>query len=157
MMGSSIAGFCQNGAMRRIQRSLADAREELVRIHDEFTRIQKRIEAVRDSVANSLVSIFGEQRPAFSGLQEEELIERIAGSLTARLGTLAKPHPQQEERRYIRENQAAAFLGVSVWTLRSWRSKMSRLAPPFTRIGTMVMYSVKELEQYMEARTVEPR
>jgi hypothetical protein len=42
--------------MRRPPRSLADAREELVQIEQEFVRLQKRIETVRDSVADSLVS-----------------------------------------------------------------------------------------------------
>jgi hypothetical protein len=57
---------------------LADAREELVQIEKEFTRLQKRIEAVGDCVTDSLVRLFGEERPAFAGLKEEELIERIA-------------------------------------------------------------------------------
>ena len=60
--------------MRRTPRSLADAREELVQIQEEFTQLQKRIEAVRDSVADSVVRLFGEERPAFTGLDEEALI-----------------------------------------------------------------------------------
>jgi predicted HD phosphohydrolase len=55
-------------------------------------------------------------------LQEEELIERIAGMVADRLGS--SPNPQAHgEKRYIREKEAAAFLGVSVATLRSWRSR----------------------------------
>jgi hypothetical protein len=54
------------------------AREELAQIQREFARLQKRIETVRDSVADSLVRLFGEQPPAFTGLKDEELIERIA-------------------------------------------------------------------------------
>jgi hypothetical protein len=84
---------------------LADAREELVQIREEFTGLQKRIEAVRDCVTDSLVRFFGEQRPAFTGLKEEELIERIASRVVARLGT-----PPQSQA------QAEAFLGVSVFT-----------------------------------------
>jgi hypothetical protein len=57
---------------------LTDAREELVQIQEEFTRLQKRIEVVQESVANALVRLFGEQRPAFAGLAEQELIETIA-------------------------------------------------------------------------------
>jgi hypothetical protein len=72
--------------MRRTPRSLTDAREELVQIQEAFTRLQKRIEAVRDCVTDSLARFFGEQRPAFTGLQEEELIERIAGRVVSRLG-----------------------------------------------------------------------
>jgi hypothetical protein len=72
--------------MRRTPRNLTDAREELVQIQEEFTRIQKGIEAVRDFVVDSLVRFFGEQRPAFTKLNEEELIERIAERVVARLG-----------------------------------------------------------------------
>jgi hypothetical protein len=58
--------------MRRPPRSLADAREELVQIEQEFVRLQKRIETVRDSVADSLVS-FGRtlsRRPILTRHQE---------------------------------------------------------------------------------------
>lgn len=48
------ASFREDESMRRTPRSLADAREELVQIQEEFTRLQKRIEAVRDSVAEYL-------------------------------------------------------------------------------------------------------
>ena len=51
-------------------------------IEQEFARIQKRIGAVRDCVTDSLTRIFGEERPAFSALAEEELIEKIAGRVT---------------------------------------------------------------------------
>jgi hypothetical protein len=72
--------------MRRTPRHLADAREELVQIQDEFTRLQKRIDAVRQCVTDSLTRIFGDERPTFAALSEEELIERIDGRAVARLG-----------------------------------------------------------------------
>jgi predicted DNA-binding transcriptional regulator AlpA len=140
--------------MRTTPRRLADAREELVQIQEEFTHVQKRIEVVRDSVADSLTRIFGEERPAITALAEEELIERIAGSVVARLGTSPKPQAQGQ-KRYVREREAAAFLGVSVFTLQSWRSRVTGGGPPVTKVGGMVMYSMKELEEYMEQRTVE--
>ena len=140
--------------MRRTPRSLADAREELVQIKQEFTRLQKRIEAVRDTVADSLVRLFGEERPAFAGLHEEVLIERIATRVVARLGTPPKPQAKSEQR-YVREKEAAAFLGVSVSTLQGWRSRATGSGPPVTKVGGMVMYSMGELEEYMEQRTVE--
>jgi hypothetical protein len=143
--------------MGKTLRSLADARGELVQIQEEFTRLQKRIEAVRDCVTGSLVRFFGEQRPAFTGLQEEELIERIAGSVVARLGTIAPNPKTQGEPKYLREHAAAKLLGVSASTLRSWRGKRRTVGPPVTRVGKMVLYSVKELEQFMEERTVAKR
>ena len=51
-----------------------------------FTRLQKRIEALRESVTDSLTHIFGDERPAITALAEEELIERIDGRAVARLG-----------------------------------------------------------------------
>ena|ERR1019366_2999247 len=140
--------------MRRTPRSLANAREELVQIQGEFTQLQKRIEAVRDCVTDSLVRFFGEQRPAFTGLKEEELSEKIARSVVAQLGTAPKPQAQGE-RRYVRDVEAAKYLGVSAATLRSWRAKRSPSGLAVTRIDRMVMYSMKGLEQFMELRTVE--
>ena len=142
--------------MRIQPRSLTDAREELVQIESELTQLQKRIEAVRDTVADSLLRLFGEERPAFTGLKEEELIDRIAGRVVARLGTSPAVQPQGD-KRYVRDNEAAAFLGVSVGTLRSWRSRGNPAGPPVTRVSGMVLYSLKELERYMEERTLQWR
>jgi hypothetical protein len=100
--------------------------------------------------------LFGEERPAFIGLREEELIERIAGSVVARIANSPKAQAYGE-KRYVREKEAAAFLGVSVFTLRSWRSRGEPSSPPVTRVAGMVMYSVKELERFMEQRTIDRR
>jgi hypothetical protein len=125
--------------MKRTPRTLTDVREELVQIEQEFTHLQKRIETVRDSVADSLVRLFGEERPAFAGLQEEAFMERVAERVIARLN--ARPNAQvQGGSRYVREKEAAAFLGVSVFTLQSWRSRGETSSPPFTKVGGMVMY-----------------
>ena len=107
--------------MRRTLRDLADARKELFEIQQEFGHLQKRIDAVRDCVTGSLTRIFGEERPAITALAEEELIEKLAGRVVARLGSLPAAKKQVGDR-YVREKEAAAFLGVSVSALRSWRS-----------------------------------
>jgi hypothetical protein len=49
------------------------------------------------------------------------------------------------------------ILDLSVFTLQGWRSKGETSSAPFTKVGIMVMYSVKELERFMEERTVEGR
>ena len=72
--------------MRRTLRDLADARKELLEIQQEFGRLQKRIDAIRDCVTDSLTRIFGEERPALAGLQEEAFMERVAERVVARLG-----------------------------------------------------------------------
>jgi hypothetical protein len=142
--------------MRRTLRDLADARKELIEIQQEFVRLQKSIDAVRDCVTDSLTRFFCSERPAITALAEEELIEKLAGRVVARLP--APPKPQaQGENRYVREKEAAAFLGVSVSALRSWRGKRRHSGPPVTRMGKMVVYSVKELAGFAEERTVEGR
>ncbi len=142
--------------MRRTLRDLADARKELLDIQQEFVRLQKRIDAVRDCVTDSLTRIFGDERPAITALAEEELIEKLAGRVAARLGTSTQSNAQGE-KRYVRDIEAATFLGVRVGKLRSWRSKREPCGPSVTRISRMVMYSVKELQRYMEERTVQGR
>jgi len=142
--------------MRRASRSLVDVREELAQIQTEFILIQPCLDAARESVTDVLTRIFGEQRPAFSGMAEDEIIERIGGRVVARLTTAPKPQ-SQPDKRYVRDVEAAMYLGVSPATLRSWRSRREPSSPPVTRMGKRVMYSVKGLEQYMEERTVEGR
>ena len=142
--------------MRRTLRDLADARKELLEIQQEFGRLQKRIDMVQDCVTDSLKRIFGEERPAMAALAEEELIEKLAGRVAARIGAVPAAK-KQNGNRYVRDVEAAAFLGVRVGTLRSWRSRGEPCGPPVTHMGRMVMYSVKGLEQYMEERTVEGR
>ena len=60
---------------------------------------------MRDCVTDSLTRIFGDERPAFTGSVEEELIERIAGSVVVRLGITPQSQPQGE-KRYVREKEA---------------------------------------------------
>jgi hypothetical protein len=103
-------------------------------------------------VTDSLVRFFGEQCPAHTGLKEEELIDRIAGSVVARLGSVPKSQAKGEQR-YVRKKEVAAFLGVSLSALRSWRSKRSSSGPSVTRIDRMVLYLMKGLERFMEQRT----
>ena len=142
--------------MRRTLRDLADARKELLEIQQEFARLEKRIDAVRECVTDSLTRIFGEERPAIAALAEEELIEKLAGRVAARLGTLPAAK-KQIGNRYVREKEAAAFLGGSVSTLQGWRSRVTGGGPPVTKVGYMVMYSMKELKDYMEMRTIARR
>jgi hypothetical protein len=110
--------------MRRTLRDLADARKELLEIQQEFVRLQKRIDAVRDWITDSLTRIFGDERPAVAALAEEELIEKLAGRVAARLGALPAAK-KQIDNRYVCERETAAFLGVSVSTLQGWRSRVT--------------------------------
>jgi hypothetical protein len=107
-----ICSLPEEKFMRRTLRDLADARKELLEIQQEFGRLEKRIDAVRDCVTDSLTRIFGEDRPAITALAEEELIENPADRVAARFGTLPAAK-KQNGNRFVREKEAAAFLGIS--------------------------------------------
>ena len=139
--------------MQRASRSLTDVRGELAQIQAEFTRLQKRIETARDTLADTLTRIFGEQYQTLSGIAEKELIDRIVGEVTARVRVISKPE-ESANNRYLREREAAKLLGVSQHTLRAWRSRGSPTGLPYTRFGRVLLYSTKELERFMEERTV---
>ena len=98
-----------------------------------------RIEVVRDSVADPPCRLFVEQRPAYTGLDEEELIEKIANCAVARLPTPPKPQPQGE-KRYVRKKEAAASLGVSVRTLRGLEGQRVPSATSENTHGTIQVY-----------------
>ena len=88
--------------------------------------------------------MFGEQRPAFTGLKDEEVIERIAAKWP--LGSAV--HLSFRHRgETVRPRKGSS--GIT-WRERLYVTTLeeqgSHSAPPFTRIGTMVMYSVRELE-----------
>ena len=67
---------------------MTNVHKELVQIQKELIWFQKRAEAMKEPLTDSLVSIFGEQRPAFFKLAEEEIIGTIAGSVVSGLSTL---------------------------------------------------------------------
>ena len=119
--------------MRNRLRDLVDVRRELLEIERGFAQLQQRIDSVRECVTASVTCIFGEESPALGILAEEDFIEKVAGRIAARLGTQPAV-PKHIGNRYVREKEAAAFLGVSVQTLRAWRvaadAHVQRPSPP---------------------------
>ena len=89
-----------------------------------------------------------------AALAEEELIEKLAGRVTARLGGMQATKKQMDSRS-VREKAAARSLGMSVFNLQTRRSKGT--GPSFTKVGSLMLCLVEELEKYMEQRTVEGR
>ena len=67
--------------MRRTLRDLADARKELIEIQQEFVRLQKSIDAVRDCVTDSLTRFFCSERPAITALAEENSSRSLLAEL----------------------------------------------------------------------------
>lgn len=54
----------------------------------------------------------------------------------------------------IRENEAAAYIGVTPATLQKWR--VYRMHLPFVRSGGRIVYRVTDLDAFLAARTVQP-
>jgi Helix-turn-helix domain len=112
------------------------------------------VNSVRESLGRTITELFGTDRLAFAALQETLLAARIAEAVVSRL-----PVPLQvpAARQYVREREAADYMGVKVATLRAWRLLRSKNGPPFTRVGRMVMYPMAALEEHMRAGLVPHR
>lgn len=91
----------------------------------------------------------------FPALQEAALATRIAEAVISRLPVLS--HGPTARKQYVREREAADYMGIKVSTLRAWRLLRSKNGPPFTRVGRMVMYPMVELETHMRAGLVPRR
>jgi hypothetical protein len=139
-------------AFRNIER----AKEEIAQLHVEIGRLENRVDTLRESLRKTITDLFGTERPAFPALQEAALASRVAEAVLSRLSSIPK-QGVAHRKEYVRDQEAAAYMGVSVATLRRWRSLRSKSGPPFTRVGHMVMYSMTELENHMRAGLVPSR
>lgn len=119
-------------------------------------RLENRIEHVRDLLHKAISDLFGAELPAFPALQEDALIRRIAEALMTHLQAEPKTAPAAR-KPYVREKEAAEYMGVSVAALRSWRLKRSKNGPPFTHVGRLVVYPMTDLENHMRAGLVQRR
>ena len=52
------------------------------------------------------------------------------------------------------ERQAAKILGIAVQSLRNRRCR--RVGPPYHKIGSRVVYSLKDLEEFLKQRRIDP-
>jgi hypothetical protein len=50
-------------------------------------------------------------------------------------------------KRYLTDEEASHYLGLSVHTLRQWRSK--NIGPDYLRVGARIVYDVKALDTWM--------
>ena len=139
-------------AFRNIER----AKEEIAQLHGQLAQLEKRVNSVRESIGKAIADLFGTDRPAFPALQEAALASRVAEAVLSRMSSIPK-RAGSSLKEYVRDQEAAAYMGVSVATLRRWRSLRSKNGPPFTRVGRMVMYSMTELESHMRGGSVPSR
>jgi predicted DNA-binding transcriptional regulator AlpA len=137
-----------NVAFRQIER----AEEELAQIRAELSQLEKHIDRLRESVHKSLAELFGSDHETLPRLEEAALAARIAQLVLSRISVGSSN--AIAGKRYIREREAADYIGVKVSTLRAWRALRSNNGPPFAHVGRMVLYPVKALEEYMQERMV---
>jgi hypothetical protein len=136
-------------------RNLERAKEELAKLHGELLQLEQRVNSVRESLGKAITELFGTDRQAFPAFQEAALAARIAEAVVSRLpGSSQVP---TDRKQYVREREAADYMGVKVSTLRAWRMLRSPSGPPFTRVGRMVMYQMAALEDHMKAGMVSRR
>lgn len=60
-----------------------------------------------------------------------------------------------QDLKGVSGREAAKILGKSNFTLNKWRQVGK--GPKFTRIGGTVRYFLKDLEEYVQARTITPK
>lgn len=68
----------------------------------------------------------------------------LAEAKTARL-------PGSVERYGLTDEDAAEFLGVNVWTLRTWRTLTPPRGPRFRRVGRCIRYCLVDLKTYWDS------
>jgi hypothetical protein len=116
--------------MATASRNIERARRELTELHTELLQLEKRVDIVRESLRRAIIELFGADSQAFPVLQEAALAARIADAVVARLPV--PPQSLSVRKQYIREGEAAEYMGVKVSTLRAWRLLRSKHGPPFT-------------------------
>ncbi len=64
-----------------------------------------------------------------------------------------------KENAMLNEHEAAVRLGISVWTLRQWRSTRHGVRPvrgvSFLKIGRRVLYSPSHLDAFLASHVVQ--
>ena len=59
-----------------------------------------------------------------------------------------------QESMVVDEREAAKFLGLSVQTLRNWRS--FRKGPAYLKLGRRVVYQLRDLTEYLNEHRIDP-
>jgi hypothetical protein len=128
--------------------------QKLFQLRRDLLEIERQVEALRVSIG-VLETQLTQDDNTRSAPEEERLVARIVDGVLSRLAPTSSD--RRNDRQYLREKEAAEYLGVSVFSLRSWRSKGSSSGPPYTRLGRIVVYSVTDLEAHMRARMISNR
>src|SRR5690348_3080149 len=117
--GGDLSG-ANRSHMEQIVRKSQTSRE-LSELRNDLDDIEKRIDAVRELIRTAEAESF-RQNDQSVVLREDVLVARIVDGVFSRLATTPKDG-NDERKPYLREKEAALYMGVSVFALRSWRSK----------------------------------
>jgi hypothetical protein len=98
-------------------RSIERAKEEPAQIHAEVVQLEARVDALHRSLSKAIAELFGTDRKAFPASQEAALAARIVEAVLSRHPV--NPHASIPRKQYVREREAAEYMGVRVSTLRS--------------------------------------
>jgi excisionase family DNA binding protein len=55
---------------------------------------------------------------------------------------------------YLDRKRAAEYLGLSEHTLARWA--VTRMGPPFSKVGSRTRYKIADLDAFLEANTIQP-
>ncbi len=127
---------------------LEKASRELNCLRTEFGEFEKRVKGLWESV-HRIVEIphaYGANHLLFKRTGSPQGSDEVSSRLA-----IATNDSSRERTRYVREREAAKYIGVSVSALRRWRTDWSRNGPPFTRLVRLVMYPIAKLEAHMRA------
>jgi hypothetical protein len=136
-------------------RNLERAKEEAEQFHRELLQLEKRVNSVRESLGKAISDLFESERKSYPAVQEAALAEKVAEAVLSRLPV--QSHAPTARKQYVREREAAQYMGVTVSALRRWRTLRSKSGPPFTHVGRMVLYPMTDLENHMPAGLVPRR
>jgi predicted DNA-binding transcriptional regulator AlpA len=80
---------------------------------------------------------------------------RKAGRTIAKRAQERREAPPDGE--YLTPHQLGRLLGKSTGSLAVWRTEKGAGGPPFIRVGSLVRYSRRAVEQWLQSRTTVPR
>ena len=134
-------------------REVERAKAELIQLSDACAHLEKRIRTLHDLLRAATSELFGVQQQV--GMPEATLAARIAEAVVSQM-TNAQRNPGIR-KTYVREREAAEYMGIRVTTLRARRVRRSETGPPFVRLGRMILYPLAELENHVQAGLVPAR
>lgn len=80
-------------------------------------------------------------------------IQRRQVALRGRPGRLGNPFAHE----LLTTAEASEFTRIPMATLKDWRSRNRRRGPPYVKVHAhLVLYRGRDLEDFLEARTVDP-